>query len=139
MSSYQVVTHPGGAPELEPYMGLILTGWMSTLRFTNEWFKLIDEKTYYEIYPKVIRVILSRPDCQVSLAVLSEDPDVCLGFAVYQGSTLHYCFVKRDVRKQGIARALVPSEIKKLTHLTIPGAVIWNDKLKQAIFDPFLT
>lgn len=141
--SYKVLTLNGQDSEVGPYLGFILSNWMTTLRYTNDWFKLIDEDIYYTTYSKVIRAILDRPQTQVRLAVLSDNLDVCIGFSVCELQILHYCFVKREGRKQGIATSLVPKDIHTITHLTVPGVVIWTHKMFKSktfhvVFNPFL-
>lgn len=137
MNSYRVMSYRGSDLDLGPYLGFILSNWLTTLRFTNDWFKLIDEKTYYDVYPNVVKAILNKPQTQVNLALMEDDPDVCVGFSVYEGETLHYCFVPRHGRKQGIGRSLITQPFKKMTHLTLPGVVIWKTKFPDAVFDPF--
>jgi hypothetical protein len=139
MSSYRVLSLPASDPKVGPYLGLIISNWLTTLRYTNDWFKFIDEDTYFKVYGQVVRALLNKSSCQIRIAVLSDDEDVCLGFCLYEGKTVHYCFVQRDQRKQGIARSLLPAEFFKITHLTVPGVVIWKNKFPHAIFDPFLT
>lgn len=136
MSTFHVLTLAGTNPKLDVYKGTIIQNWMVTLRDTNDWYGMIDGNTYFETYKKVINAILDKPDCRVNVAVLSDDPDVCVGWAVYQGKTLHYCFVPRAGRKQKIATALIP-EFDTITHLTVPGVVIWKKKFPKVIFNPF--
>ncbi len=78
-----------------------------------------------------------RPNTLVRVAVLSDDPDVALGFSVSEGHVLHYVHTQKDVFRQGIARSLVPFEVKVLTHLTKTGMMLWSTKLPEAIFNPF--
>lgn len=137
MSGFKVRTYSGSDPRLEPYLGKIVGNWLNTLRWTNDWFKLIDKRSYYETYQRAIKAILARPSCQASLAVLSDDEDVCVGWAVFEGKTLHYCFVNRTGRRQRIATAVVPKDFDKMSHLTVTGVVIWKTKFPKAIFDPF--
>lgn len=138
MNSYRVDSYTGDDAKLAPYLGFIMSNWLTTLRFTNDWFKLIEEGVYYQTYPKVVKAILARPDCRVNMAVLSDDSDICLGFSVFERTTLHYCFVQRDQRKQKIATSLVPEHINTITHLTVPGVIVWKKKLAHAAFNPFV-
>lgn len=136
--AYQVVRILGSDPWIESYRAFIASNWISTLRETNDWFGLIDKKTFYEVYRRAISGALAKPTTQVALALLADDSDVCLGWAVYEGETLHYVYVKRAMRRQGIARSLVPKTTKTITHLTVPGVVIWKNKFPAAIFNPFV-
>ena len=137
MSAYKVITLNGTSKELAPYYGFIFSNWLFTLRWTNDWFFLIHKPTYYSIYRKVISNIISAPECKVNIAILDDDPDLALGWSVYANDVLHYVFVKRDLRKQGIGRSLMPKGINRITHLTVSGAVIWKTKIPKLKFDPF--
>lgn len=138
MNSYKVLTFEGSSPDLEPYLGTIFANWLNTLRYTNDWFKLIEENVYYGTYKKVIRALLDRPGCMVNVAWMPDTIDTCPGWAVYEPGVLHYCFVQRDGRNEGVGTALVPSDIHTITHLTVAGTVIWKTKHPHWKFNPFL-
>ena len=57
-----------------------------------------------------VRAILARPDSVLRVACLPDDSDAILGWAVISADephTLHYVYVRKDARKQGIARLLL--------------------------------
>jgi len=57
-----------------------------------------------------VRAILARPDSVLRVACLPDDSDAILGWSVISGDephTLHYVYVRKDARKQGIARLLL--------------------------------
>jgi hypothetical protein len=139
MSSYKILSFPSSATEVGPYLGLIISNWLTTQKYTNEWFKLIDEEIYFSTYGQFIRSILARPACKVNLAVLSDNEDVCIGFCVYENQTIHYWFVRRYARKEKIGTSLLPKDFTKISHVTLPGVIIWKNKFPKVIFDPFLT
>lgn len=139
MSGYRVVVYSGTDPALNPYKAMVYSDWMKSLRFGNEWFKLIDSNRFYSIYGAIIRQILAKPECHVRLAVLSDEPDTCLGWTLSEGNTLHYAFVKKDLRRQGIGKALLPKSFDRTTHLTKIGQAIRQAKFRDLTFDPFLT
>lgn len=56
---------------------------------------------------EVIAALSSEPNTRAMIACLSEDPDIIVGFAVYTGSTLHYVYIKEEVRREGIARGML--------------------------------
>jgi GNAT superfamily N-acetyltransferase len=117
---------------------MIYSKWLRTHRYGNEYFKLIDSDAYYTVYKAYINVILNRPNTIVKLAVLTDEPDTVLGFSVVEGSALHYVWSHKDNRGIGIARALVPPGIEYITHLTKIGMSLWNSKLPNAKFNPFI-
>jgi hypothetical protein len=49
---------------------------------------------------------------------------------------LHWIFVKKAWRNNGLAKSLIPNNITKVTHLTTVGKALLG-KLPGAIFDPF--
>jgi len=56
-----------------------------------------------------VRAILARPDSVLRVVCLPDDSDAILGWAALSGEppTLHYVYVRKDARKQGIARLLL--------------------------------
>ena len=72
----------------------------------------------------------------VRVAVISDAPDVALGWSLIEGDILHYVFVQADQRNRGIGRSLIPVKISWITHLTHSGMKIWN-KHKEVRLDPF--
>lgn len=58
-------------------------------------------------HKRLIREILARPATALLVACHPEDSDVILGWAVTEAGVVHYVFVKRDVRRVGIAKALL--------------------------------
>jgi GNAT superfamily N-acetyltransferase len=135
-ASYKVVTYPGS--ELpEAYRNLIFSKWMRSLRFGNEYYKLIDSDAYYSTYHKYIEMLLNRPTTSVNLAVLADEPDTALGWSVTEPGILHFIHVQRELRKQGIGKALTPPDTTVITHVTKIGLSLWPTKLPNARFNPF--
>lgn len=117
---------------------MILAKWMRSLRYKNDFFRMMHSDEYFKAYRIYICALLKRHNAVVRLAVLSDDNDVALGWSLIEGNVLHYVFVQREARNKGIAKSLVPTPIKWITHLTKEGMVIWNKKLPDAQFNPFL-
>lgn len=114
----------------------ILATWLRALRFGNSWYNLIDAKVYYAVYHAVLENLLAKSTTTIRVACLKDDPEVILGFSVYESPRLHWVYIKQAWRKLGIARALVPKEITVVSHLTEPGKAIMLKK--KLIFNPFL-
>lgn len=134
--SYSVLVYPAMALP-EQYRNMIFSRWMRSLKYGNEYFKLINPDDFFDAYSKYIRSILERPRSTVRLAVLSDSHDVALGWSVVERDILHYVHVQHEQRNKGIARQLVPVQINVITHLTKSGSSIWQNKLPSAIFNPF--
>lgn len=136
-TTYTVIRYP--AKDLpDQYKNMIYSKWLRSLKYGNEYFKLIDSDAYYDIYHKLIDVYLNRPNANIRLAVLTDEPDTCLGWSLVEGQTLHYVWVHKDNRKKGIANALVSGPISYITHLTNVGASIWASKRPDIKFNPFI-
>lgn len=116
---------------------MVYSKWLRSLKYGNDYFKLIYPTAYFRVYQKYIEAMLLRPGCVVRLAVLTEDPDVVLGFSISRAHILDYVHCHKDARRLGIATALCNFEITMITHLTKTGMIIWNKKLPKAVFNPF--
>jgi GNAT superfamily N-acetyltransferase len=122
-------------PEDEPF---IYATWLKGLYFGNAWFRKISQDAYFNKYREVVKHLLSS--ATTVLAVLEEDPDVIVGYCVSapnvegNGSTVHWVYVKQAWRAKGIARAIIPINMTRITHLT-------DNVTKPAgvKFDPLLT
>lgn len=134
-STYSVISFGHSLPE--NYKGVVYAKWMQSLRYGNQFFYLADSKSYYEAYQKYIDMLRARPKSLLRIACLTDDVDVVLGWSLIEDHTLHYVYVVKEQRRLGIAKSLVPTEIKQISHLTKIGMTIWNNKLKSAKFNPF--
>lgn len=135
-TTYSIISFPGKSLPAS-YTNVVLVKWMRSLKYGNEFFKLINSDDYYASYQKYIQLLLNRSDSVVRLAVLSDDNDVVLGWSLIEGDILHYVHVQAEQRNKGIGKMLVPIRINIITHLTKTGMNIWNKKLSHAIFNPF--
>lgn len=115
----------------------IYSKWLRSLRYENDFFRLIDAESYWASYQGHIRRVLSGPDTTVTLAVLTDDPDVILGFSVWRRNVLDYVYVHKHQRRLGIAKSLVPAGIEAFTHVTKTALTIWGSKYGHWRFDPF--
>lgn len=121
----------------EVYRPMIFSKWLKSLRYGNPFFKDMDSKAYYDTFHEVIERILAAPKTLVTLAVLTDDNDIVLGFCVSRVPVLEYVHVHRDQRMQGIAKNIMPNEITHFTHMTKMGRILWQKKHKEWKFNPF--
>lgn len=121
------------------YLPLIYSRWLRSLRFGNNLFRRITSHQYYKHYHYYIEKLMSKPDCLVRLAVLSDDHDVVLGFSVSREDVLDYIHVHSDYRMNRIGTSLVPEGITTFTHFTTIAIDIWNrdPKYNKWNFNPF--
>lgn len=117
----------------------IISSWLDGVYFGNPkdtWITSTPKDIFNEYYSKFIQNILLLPSTSIVCAVLTDDPDVILGYRVSTlPDTLHWIFVKRAFRNIGIARDLYPKDTKYITHLTNTGRSL-KSKL-NLIFNPF--
>lgn len=114
----------------------IYASWLRGLYYGESWFSLIPKNEFMQHYHKVIDFILNKPTVTIKIACLKEDADVILGYAVFEKDKLHWVFVKKNWRTIGIARDLVPSTTKTVTHLTKVGVSILHKH--NLSFNPFV-
>lgn len=137
IATYKILVLGGSDSRLEPYKGLVFSNFLNSLRYGNTWFKAIDSHAYYATYQNMLERMLSRQGCTVRIAVLSDDPDVALGWSISRPNCLDYVFVKRKQRRQGIGRALLPEAFASVSHLTSLGEMLKKIYFPSAKFDPF--
>lgn len=112
----------------------IFSTWLKGLYFGNPWFREIDKTAYLLTYRQAIKRILYYRKTAVKIACLKEDPEIIIGYAVFEGPALHWVHVKKEFRKMGVAKQLIPKTITTYTHLTKIAKII---KPKHIIFNPF--
>lgn len=119
------------------YLNLIYAKFLRSLKYGNDFFKLIDNDIYFKVYHDYIEHLLNRENAIIRLAVLSDDETNVLGWSLMEAGILHYVFVMREQRRQGIAKELCKSNFHTITHLTNTGASIFS-KMKNVKFNPFI-
>lgn len=137
VASFRILIMAGTDPALEPYRALIFSRFLHSVRSGNNWFRKIDSHAFYPAYHKLLEQMLSRQGCVVRVAVLTDDPDVAVGWSIARPNILDYVFVKRDGRRQGIGRALLPEQFAVVTHLTSLGELYRDRHFPSVRFDPF--
>lgn len=136
VAAYIVLKLAGNDPRLNPYRNMVMSRWSRSYRFGNDYIKLSDSTAYFAAYTVYISRIIGSAATTIRIAVLADEPDTALGFAVTRGNALDFVHVQKDFRNQGIGRFLVPDNIKVVTHLTRTGIRLWS-KVPGAIFNPF--
>lgn len=95
----------------------------------------INQDDFMRSYHRYLENLLGTPGVITCIACLKSDPDVILGFSVFQSDTLHWVFVKKDWRRIGLCNDLLPPNLKTVTGFTRVGEVI--RKRKSLTFNPF--
>jgi GNAT superfamily N-acetyltransferase len=136
-ASYTVIVYQGGDIP-HRYQSLVYSKWMRSLRYGNDYYRLIDKDAYFSTYEKIITALLHNRSAVLRLAVLSDDRDVVLGWSIVRTRTiLDYVHVQKDFRKKGIATALVPKDVDTITHATHVAISIWASKFPKWRLNPY--
>lgn len=112
----------------------IYATWLRGLYYGNPWFTQIDKDSYMASYHKILDQLFLKPDVDIKIACVTEDPELILGYSVSEPSILHWVFVKQAWRRFGIAKQLIPKDVSRITHLTTVAEKL---KPKEWLFDPF--
>lgn len=116
-------------PEDEAF---IYSTWLQNLYANTRWRTQPTRKAFFK-YHDVVEHILRKPTTTVNICCLKEDPDVIVGYSVFEknpvDTILHWIFVRADWQRQGVAYDLAPPHITVVTHMTKIGERIWQ---KQA-------
>lgn len=135
-ASYTIIEFPGSEIP-EAYKGLIYSRWLRSHRYGNFINKMIPSRIYYVQYGLTADYFLNKLMSTVRLAVLSDDHDVVLGFAVSRPGILDYVHVHHVQRDQRIAWNLVPKEIRYITHWTYMGERFATKRYGGFVFNPY--
>jgi len=115
----------------------IYSSWLNHNYYSNPYFTHMPQDLYFKEYSKEINKIIKNPLAEITIAVLEEDPNMIIGYAVTTGTdTLNWVYVKKDYRNKGVAKFLLASKhITKATTLTKTGIKILNTH-KHIQFNP---
>jgi hypothetical protein len=136
-SSYRIIRIP--AHQLpDKYEGYFFSKFLRSQKFQNPLFKLCDDRAFFENYPKYIRTLLARPNAIISFAIVLDPSigDAIIGFSLTELNILHYVYVDKYQRRQGIAKALCNKPFDTITHVTNTGLTIFS-KLKDVRLNPW--
>lgn len=121
----------------------IFASWLKNYKGTSEFAKRIKNDIYFNWHHKIIENIIRRPTTQIMVATLPEEEDVILGYIVYEPAipVIHYCLVKNEWQKLGIAKALLKfAKIESpvfFTHWTNPMNSLIHKRTIRLIYDPY--
>lgn len=119
------------------FKNMVFSEYLRSLRFGNEYFKLVEPEPYFQVHHAYFSLLLSRPESLLKIAVLSDDYDVALGWSLTELDKLHYVYVKKDYRRAGIAKALISEPFTRFTHVTKMALVLWPSRFPNAKFNPY--
>jgi len=120
---------------LESDVPFLVSTWRNALMYSSPTFQYVKKESLINNYTPVIQKMLSK--YEVRVACLQSDPDIILGYSVSSGDTLHFVYIKKAWRNQGICNMLLGStDFKNITHITKTGLALAQKR--GWAFDPFL-
>lgn len=122
-------------------INFIFSTWMESFRYGSTPIKTTPKSIYFSRYQTVLDHILGKDEVHTVVACSPEEPDVILGYLVYETPNIvHYSFVKEVFRNIGVAKSLLehlgPS-YKTFTHRTDMLEKYMRNKPEWR-YDPFL-
>jgi len=107
----------------------VFATWLQQVLTNTRWRHGVDKQNFYN-YREILIAILKKPSVKVTVCCLKDDPDIIVGYSVYEknptDTILHFVYVRSDWQRQGIARDICPKHITVITHLTKIGERIWS-------------
>lgn len=133
---------------LESDKSFIKATFLRGLYYGDSWYSLIPKDIFMDNYSMALDRLFDHPSVTIKIACLTEDPDVILGYSILSADfmTIHWVFVKKAWRTQGVAKRLTPRLATTVTHLSALGKLLCfggtkdgqtiNKKL-DCVFNPF--
>lgn len=116
----------------------IMSTFLRGLYYGDSWFSQIDKSSFMNNYKHVVESLIDTGNTVVLVACLKDEPSVILGYSILGNelNRVHFVYVKKPWRNQGIATRLLPQSPKVITHLTNLARTLLS-KYPEAIFNPF--
>jgi GNAT superfamily N-acetyltransferase len=120
-------------------LNFIFSTWLKGIKGGNDLYRMADPRSFTLHYGEFMKRKIARTGVLVMVACLKEDNDVILGYSITERikdyNVLHWIYVKKEWRRIGIAKDLLPARIDICTTMTKLGKQL---KPKSVVFDPFL-
>lgn len=120
---------------LESDQSLIFASFLRGLYYDNKFYNMIPKDDFMATYKEAIKALLTK--CEIRVACLVDDPDVIVGYSLVSPASLHWVYVKKPWRKQGIGKLLVPVIPPFFSHFSTLGLSLKESKNYNTIFNPF--
>lgn len=118
-------------------LSFVYATWLRSYRHSSAFAKKITDRVFYLAHHAAIERILAR-GATVLVCTPADSPEVILGYAVTEGTTLHFVYVKKPFRRLGIASGLLAGEGPSMfSHWTDDWDRI-RDLWPHAEYNPYL-
>jgi hypothetical protein len=99
---------------------LVFSSWLGSDRFSRQGQSCA--RVYQAEQERLVRDILARPGVTLRVACAPDDDDALLGWSVTAPAgpvpCIHYCYVKKGMRRLGVASALLGDLVTKRCEFT---------------------
>jgi GNAT superfamily N-acetyltransferase len=115
----------------------IYSSFLKGLYYDNDHFNKMQKDEFMLHYKAIVESLLTTGNTKV--ACLGDDENILVGYAVYNHNdeALHWVYVKKDWRNQGIGVYLLEPLPKYFTHYSKAGLLL-KDKIPNITFNPFI-
>jgi GNAT superfamily N-acetyltransferase len=128
----------------EDDLNFILASWLNCYRFNSPITSRIRSSIYYkEHQEKIIDRLLKKASVGIHIAQLDDDPVTILGYIIVEKPFIHFVYVKKSCRGEGIAKFLLKSagfdiaQPLEFSHYTYEIDSIRN-KYPNLYFNPYI-
>lgn len=136
-ASYSIIKYPACRLP-DSYRNIIFTKYLHTAKHSCDFFKLIKpDSAWFDVHGKYLDLLLKKPEAKIRLCILSDTPDVVLGWSLMEPGILHYVWTGFEYRATKKCSALLPEPFHTFTHITKFWLPIWNAKYPKANFNPY--
>lgn len=106
----------------ESDISFVYATWLHTYKHNSYFAKRIRDHVFFKYHHKIIEGILNRTTSKILIAADKADPDVILGYIVYESfgtdtNIVHFIYIKKNFRGFGISRKLFVESKLKLPEL----------------------
>lgn len=123
----------------ESDLNFIFSTWVKGMASGTEYNALINRQQFVYHFGEFVKKRVLSPGILIMVAALKENEDVILGYSVVQRvkdkNALHWVYVKREWRRLGLMKDLLPSQIDFVTSMTKVGKKL---KPKHIEYNPFI-
>lgn len=128
------------------YTSFIYATWLHSYKHGSYFAKRITNTIFFKWHHKVIEKILDRDSVKILVASPKEEPNIVLGYLVYETmedkQVIHYIYVKKSFRRFGIATKLLKESGVELKDCSFDHWCFDTDwicaKLPTLIYNPYL-
>lgn len=115
-------------------LSLIYATWFENYKHSSPTGRRLRPDVYYPGQRAIIDRLLKR-DGTITIASPNED-DTILGYIVFEGPCIHYCYVKASFRRMGIGKELITSQpFQTFSHWTDDAE--WAHKKFNLVYNPY--